>query len=70
MKRRRKLAAEIALLVASVCTAAVSAAGAIGHPARLVDVVTLFAAGVGTGAGIALTVTRWRARQRGEHTRS
>ena len=70
MKRRRKLAAEIVLLVASVATAAFSAAGAIGHPARLVDVITLFAAGVGTGASLVLTVTRWRAKPPGEPTKS
>ncbi len=70
MKRSRKLAAEIVLLVASVGTAALSAAAAIGHPARLVDMVTLFAGGVGTGASIALAVTRWRAKRQGEHTKS
>jgi hypothetical protein len=68
MKRRRRPAAEILLLVASVITAAISASDAIGRPARLVDVVTLFAAGTGAGASITKVVTEWRARRRGRHT--
>ena len=61
MSRPRSLTRE---LLAAVLSAAVSLAGAIqliGHPARTVHVLTVFAGGFGAGAALSRVLDRIRA---------
>lgn len=54
-------------LLGTIISVAVSLAGAIdliGHPARTVQILTIFAGGVGAGVGLGRVVDRWRAERR------
>jgi hypothetical protein len=48
----------------SLGLAAYGAANLIGHPARAVHVLSVFAGGLGAGAGLARALTTWRASAR------
>ena len=57
--RRTLLAAAL-----SVAVSLVSALDLIGHPARTVHVLTIFAGGVGAGVALTRALDRWRAERR------
>ena len=64
MSGSRRLRLSIVSAVLSVLVGVASAVAAVGHPARVVDVIGLFFGGVGTGAGLAGTVVSVRKAQR------
>jgi hypothetical protein len=51
--------------VLSAAVAVVSAFGVYGEQARVVDIVTIFAGGMGAGASLVPIIQAWRRRVRG-----
>jgi hypothetical protein len=62
----RRPAGEPVVAFLALAVAAVSASQLIGHPARLVDVLTLFASGFAAGMALARVIDRVRARRRSQ----
>jgi hypothetical protein len=60
MTREKVTALSVGATVLSVLVALSQAFALVGHTARAVDVVGLFAGGVGVGAGVAATVVSLR----------
>jgi hypothetical protein len=68
MRRPRGTRREILGCVLSLVVAAGGASEIVGRPARTVDVLTVFAGGVGVGSSVALAVARWRAKRQTQVT--
>lgn len=64
MSRERSMRRELLAAAISVAVSLFSALDLIGHPARTVHVLTIFAGGVGAGVALARALDRWRAEQR------
>jgi hypothetical protein len=64
MKRQPSLKRELIGAVLSIFISMVSAVDLIGHPARLVSILTIFAGGVGAGVTLGRVVERMRAERR------
>jgi len=61
MARERSVRRELLTTVISVAVSLFGAIDLIGHPARTVHVLTIFAGGLGAGVGLARLIDRWRA---------
>ena len=64
MKRQPSLTRELVIAVLSIAISLVGALDLIGHPARSVQILTIFAGGVGAGVSLGRTVERLRAERR------
>ncbi len=64
MKRQPSLKRELVVAVISIGISLAGALDLIGHPARLVNILTIFAGGVGAGVSLGRTVERMRAERR------
>jgi hypothetical protein len=64
MARPRSTKRELFAAVVSIVIGIVGAVDLIGHPARLVHVLTIFAGGFGAGAGLSRALDRLRAERR------
>ncbi len=64
MTRDRSVTRELVAVVVSMAVSLVGAVELIGHPARLVHVLTIFAGGVGAGVGFGRALDRIRAERR------
>lgn len=62
--RPRSLRRELLASLISVAVALFGAIDLIGHPARTVQVLTIFVGGVGAGVGLGRALDRWRAERR------
>jgi hypothetical protein len=64
MARERSVKRELVIAVLSIAIGIVGAIDLIGHPARTVHVLTIFAGGMGAGMSIARAIDRLRAQRR------
>jgi hypothetical protein len=64
MKREPSLKRELFVALVSIGASMASAFSLIGHPARTVHILTIFAGGVGAGVSLGRTVERMRAERR------
>ncbi len=64
MSRERSVRRELLAAALSVAVSLVSALDLIGHPARTVHVLTIFAGGLGAGVALARVLDRWRLEHR------
>ena len=64
MSRERSLRRELLAAAISVAVSLFSALDVIGHPARTVHVLTIFAGGLGAGVALGRALDRWRAEHR------
>lgn len=64
MRRQMSARRELLVAVLSLAVAAMGAVQQIGHPARTVHVLTIFAGGLGAGAALARAIDRIRGNRR------
>ena len=64
MKDQSSLKRELFVALISIGLSMASAFSLIGHPARAVHILTIFAGGVGAGVSLGRTVERMRAERR------
>jgi len=64
MKRRPNLKRELVGALLSIAISLIGALDLIGHPARTVHILTIFAGGVGAGVSLGRTVERIRTERR------
>jgi hypothetical protein len=64
MKRQPSLKRELVVALLSIGISMISALDLIGHPARTVSILTIFAGGVGAGVSLGRVVERLRAERR------
>ena len=60
MKRTRSLKRELIATLLSIGVSLIGAMDLIGHPARTVHILTIFAGGLGAGIGLGRLIDRWR----------
>jgi hypothetical protein len=64
MKTQRSLKRELIAALLSIAVSLIGAIDLIGHPARMVHILTIFAGGVGAGVTLGRLVDRLRAERR------
>lgn len=67
MTRQRSVRRELLLSLVSVAVSLIGAVDLIGHPARTVHVLTIFAGGLGAGVALGRVLDRMRAERRSPH---
>jgi hypothetical protein len=61
MARNRSLKRELIATLLSIAISIIGAVDLIGHPARMVHILTIFAGGLGAGVGLGRAIDRYRA---------
>jgi hypothetical protein len=64
MARNRSLKRELIATLLSIAISIIGAVDLIGHPARMVHILTIFAGGLGAGVGLGRAIDRYRAERK------